>query len=124
MSLLDVKNLVVNNIKYSKYDSEGKALGCMAPVYAMYPNGPRFEHPEDKNLKEYVLKLLNSNCDKKELKDIEVGDIVALNMPFGFFHVAIYIGDDYIIHCSEISGSEKVRLSPLQHRVEGVWKWA
>lgn len=109
--------------EYRKLDDNGKAYGCMAPVYMLYPDLPRYDWPkEDKNFINKVLDLLKKHGHPVTQEDIQPGDVVAFRMPFGFLHIGVYLGEDWIIHCN-LDGIERCRFSYICRRLEGVFRW-
>lgn len=109
---------------YRKLDDNGKAFGCMMPVYMLYPEIPRYDWPEEgKTFAETVIQLLNKHGNPIKPDKMQPGDVVAFLMPFGFMHVGVYIGDDWIVHCMTGETMERCRLSFAARRLEGVWRW-
>lgn len=110
--------------KYRKLDENGKALGCMMPVYMLYPDIPHYDWPDDKKgFAESVLALLKKHCHPVNQEDMQPGDLVAFRMPFGFLHIGVYLGDDWIVHCMTGETMERCRLSYICRRLEGVFRW-
>jgi hypothetical protein len=110
--------------EYRKLDDSGKALGCMMPVYMLYPEIPRYDWPkEDKQFAEKVLELLKKHGHSVKQEEMIPGDVVAFRMPFGFLHIGIYLGDDWIVHCMAGNGLERCRFSFICRRLEGVFRW-
>ena len=109
---------------YEKLDAGGKALGCMAPVYLLYPEIPRYEWPEEgETFAESVLSLLKRHGQAVDVADIQPGDVVAFKMPLGFLHVGVYLGRDEIIHCMTGDSMERCRFGLICRRLEGVFRW-
>jgi hypothetical protein len=113
--------------KYTKLDSNGDASGCFSPIPLVHPEFKyKFEYPNmDVVTKDCILPLLKQYCYEIDLKDLEQGDILALNMPFGWFHLGVYIGNGDVLHCTQENGMEIVKLSRLEKRIEGGFriKW-
>ncbi|MBU2703693.1 hypothetical protein Ga0466249_004841 [Sporomusaceae bacterium BoRhaA] len=110
--------------EYSKFDDEGKAYGCMMPVYMLYPEIPRYDWPEEgKYFAESVLALLKKHGCPIKLDEIKSGDVVAFRMPFGFLHIGVYMGDDWIVHCMTDETMERCRFSYAIRRLDGVFRW-
>lgn len=110
--------------KYCKLDKNGKAYGCMMPVYMLYPDIPHYDWPtEGKTFVESVLTLLKIHGHPVEPDKIKPGDVVAFRMPFNFLHVGIYMGNDLIIHCMTGETMERCRFSFICRRLEGVFRW-
>ena len=105
---------------YKRVDDNGKALGCMAPVYLLYPNAPRFKWPPRYKLGEVMEQKFEKYATKIELKDIQPGDIVLIKLFEGLLHPAVYIGNDRIAHCLDSTGIQLSRLSPV--RIKGVYR--
>ena len=109
---------------YQKLDENGKALGCMMPVYMLYPEIPHYNWPEEgKEFAETVLLLLKKHGHPITQVEIEPGDVVAFRMPFGFLHIGVYLGDDWIVHCMTGDAMERCRLSFAMRKIEGVFRW-
>lgn len=118
---------VLDTTEYTKLDENGKALGCMLPVYLAYPEEEgklRFEFPSGHtNMKEYMLNLFDTYCQRVDVNDLQEGDIVAINMPFGLFHVGVYLGGNDIIHCTQNTGMELISLSKYRNRIERGYRY-
>lgn len=107
--------------KYERSNAKGQAQGCMAPVFMLYPDLPRYDWPEDETkIGEYMLRLFDKHLDKVAVETIRPGDIVLMKMFFGMYHPGIYIGNDNVIHCTVNTGMEKMRFSRV--RVKGVYR--
>ena len=110
--------------EYRKLDANGKALGCMMPVYMLYPDAPRYDWPEeDGTFIETVLSMLKKHGRQVPREEIQPGDVVAFRMPFGFLHIGVYMGDDWIVHCMTGDTMERCRFSYICRRLEGVFRW-
>ena len=109
---------------YRKLDENDKAYGCMMPVYMLYPELPRYDWPEEgKGFVEAVLNLLKKHGHPVNLADIQPGDVVAFRMPFGFLHIGVYLGDDWIVHCVPNDTLERCRFGYICRRLEGIFRW-
>jgi hypothetical protein len=106
---------------YRKYDEQGLAEGCMAPVYLLYPGLPRFEWPEDDRLGKFMVEMFELYGQKIAKENIKVGDLVLIRLPFGLVHPAVYVGNDEIIDCMVETSMQKSRFSFIR-RVEGVFR--
>mgnify|MGYP003588461950 CR=1 FL=1 len=110
--------------EYKRLDPDGKAYGCMMPIYLLYPDLPRYDWPEEgPGFIDAVLNLLKKHGHPVDLADIQPGDVVAFRMPFGFLHVGVYLGDDWIIHCVPDDTLERCRFSYICRRLEGIFRW-
>ncbi len=108
---------------YEQLDSGGKALGCMLPVYLMYPEIPRYDWPPQESFTEYFIGLLEKHGTRIPLEQMQSGDVIAIRALFNFLHVGVYIGNDEIVHCMAGESLEKCRLSLISRRIEGVFRW-
>lgn len=109
---------------YQKLDANGKALGCMMPVYMLYPDIPRYDWPkEDKQFADKVLALLKRHGNPVKIEEIKSGDVVAIRAFFNFLHIAVYVGNDIVVHCSPDNNMESFRLSLVRRNVKGVFRW-
>lgn len=124
MTLDELVAMIANDVEYKKLDENGKALGCFLPVYMLYPKTPREEWPkEDSTFAETVLSVLKKNGHQITREEIQPGDVVAFRMPFGFIHVGVYMGDDWIVHCMTGETMERFRFSFAERRIEGIFRW-
>lgn len=112
---------------YQQFDEDGKALGCMQPLYLAFPeeNGFRFDWspPEGVSMRDYMLSLFDKYCERVPLEKLQVGDIVTMKMPFGFYHIAIYIGSGRLLHSTEARGMEIVNYNLYEKRIERGYRW-
>lgn len=118
------KLLLYIGTEYEKLDAAGKAWGCMAPVYLLHPDIPRYDWPaEGRGFPAAVLALLDKHGHRVDPADMQPGDVVAFRMPFSFLHIGVYLGDDWLIHCMAGENMERIRLSVAAHRIVGVFRW-
>ena len=114
-------------ISYQQFDEEGKALGCMYPLYLAHPEESRklrFEWiPEGANARDYMLSLFDKYCTRIPLEELRYGDIVTIKMPFGYYHVALYLENGKLLHCTEARGLEIVKLLLYEGRIERGYRW-
>lgn len=116
----------VGKVKYEQLDDKGKALGCMYPLYLAHPEEGdklRFEWiPEGQNAREYMLNLIDKYCTQIPLDEIKFGDILTMGMP-GFYHVALYLGNGELLHCTKARGLETVKYIIYEKRIERGYRW-
>ena len=105
---------------YQRVDEKGKALGCMLPVYLLYPNSPRFKGPPRYKLGVFMEQQFDKHATKIDMKDIQPGDVVLIKLFEGLLHPAVYLGNDKVAHCLDSTGIQLSRLSPM--RVKGVYR--
>ena len=108
--------------KKYQYEMDGMALGCMAPVYFLYPDLPRYPWPED-DLGGYITDLFKRHGQQIEADDMQPGDLVLIRWPMGLVHPAVYLGDDKYLHSRESSGWEVVSRRHIR-AIEGVYRYA
>lgn len=108
---------------YQQLDADGKALGCMMPVYLLYPEIPKYDWPPEEEFLDYFMNILKKHGEKIENDNIQIGDVIAFRMPMGFLHVGVYCGNDEVIHCITGESLEKFRLTIVKKRIEGVFRW-
>lgn len=108
---------------YEQIDSNGKAFGCMMPVYLLYPEIPHYDWPPDNEFSKYVLDLLKKHGRQIIPEEIKPGDVVAFRMPFDYLHVSVYIGNDQVIHCTTDETMEMFRMSSIKKRITGIFRW-
>lgn len=124
MTINDLVGMIAKGAEYQKLDENGKAFGCMMPVYMLYPEIPKYDWPaEDDNFVESVLNMLKKHGHLVDQADIKPGDVVAFRMPFGFLHIAVYVGDDWMVHCMTGDTMERCRFSYACRRIEGIFRW-
>lgn len=107
---------------YRQLDKDGNALGCMLPIYLLYPEIPKYAWPPQDNFIDYFMNLLSKHGDLIPIEEIQIGDVVAIRALFGFLHVGVYIGNDEIIHCMTGDSLEKCRLSQFSRRINGIFR--
>jgi hypothetical protein len=102
-------NILYKNIgkKYAKFDKDGLALGCVMPVYLLFPDAKRYEFIDNIDFILEKLKLDFNVIEKKELKE---GDVIVFSYK-RFNHLSIYAGNDRIFHCTENNTLQLSRLS-------------
>lgn len=107
---------------YRKLDENGKALGCMLPVYLLYPEIPRYDWPHTELFSRF-LALLKKHGQQVEPGKISSGDVLAFHLPLRGLHIGIYLGGGDVIHCGESTGMETFKFSAIARRIEGVFRW-
>jgi len=110
-------------LKYQKLDAEGKAFGCMAPVYIFHPDLPHYEWPDESNFSTGFLELLERHGEKVAKDEMLPGDVIAFKIPGNYLHVGVYLGDGKVIHCMRDDTMERCRLSLIERRIEGIFRW-
>jgi hypothetical protein len=106
---------------YVRYDELGLASGCMAPVWTLYPDLPRYDWPEDESQLGIIMEEeFGRQLVRIDAADIQVGDILLVHMFFGLLHPGIVIERGKMIHCMKDTGWEIMRFS--QVRVKGAYR--
>ena len=106
---------------YQKYDEFGLASGCMAPVWFLYPDIPRYDWPEDETrIAEYMEELFVLHAKIIDLDEMQPGDLIMVQMLFGLVHPGVYLGSGRMLHCMKETGWESMRIS--RARVKGVYR--
>ena len=116
----------IGKVKYEQLDEKGKALGCMLPLYLCHNEveGMRFDWiPEGKDMREYMISLMDKYCTQIPLDQLQEGDFVTLKMPMGMYHCALYLGNDELLHCTQASGLTTVRYGLYEKRIERGYRW-
>jgi hypothetical protein len=128
----ELKKLLYKTVRdrrpYVKEDEKGMALGCFEPFYLAHPeeNGEhRFPFPTGyMNARDYILDKLDRYCNIIDVnRDLQEGDILTINMPFGMYHVGIYLGGNDVLHCSQKAGFELIKLSLYRNRIERGYRY-
>lgn len=108
---------------YQKQDSAGNALGCLLPIYLLYPEAPRVPFPKGRNWQAQALAELCRYAQAVPLDARQPGDILAFVMPFGVLHFGVYLGKDEFAHCQQERCLEIVRLNLYEcRRLKGVFR--
>lgn len=106
---------------YRRYDEQGRAEGCMAPVYLLYPDSPRYDWPDDeKAIGNYMHTRFIRHAVRIAPSDVIPGDIILIKFPMSMMHPAVYIGNETIIHCAIDAGMELVRIN--MHRIKEAYR--
>lgn len=106
---------------YERYDEKGLASGCMAPVFALYPDVPRYDWPVDEStIGEYLNDRFPRHAALIDIADMLPGDIILAQLPFGLVHPGIYLGGGNMLHCLRDTGWEIMRYSGV--RIKGVYR--
>lgn len=117
----DVKNYIGLPFVQEK---DGYAWGCLAPFYQIHPE---FEHikayrypvSEDANM----LKHFKSHFKEVNLEDAVYGDVLVIKLPMNQWHLAVYLGDGKLMHCTLHIDTEITRLENFSHgRIKGVFR--
>jgi len=113
-------------IKYQQLDCNGKALGCLAPMYMAFPEekGHRFDWcPVGMSMRDYMLSLFDRYCERVELDQLQPGDFVTMPMPLGLYHFALYLGNGDMLHATQKRGMEMVKFKLFEKRIERGYRW-
>lgn len=106
---------------YHRYDEKGLASGCMAPVFFLYPELPRYDWPEDESkIGQYMESLFDMHTTKIDINEMQPGDVILVQIFFGLLHPGVFIGSGQMIHCLKETGWEIMRFSGV--RVKGVYR--
>lgn len=118
---------LIGKLKYEQLDENGKALGCMLPIYLCHheEHGTlRFDWiPKNHGMREYMNSIFDKYCEQIPLENLQEGDFVTMNMPMGMYHCALYIGNGELLHCTEASGLAIIRYGLCEKRVERGYRW-
>lgn len=87
-------------------DYDKSLLGCVMPVYLLYPGIEKYEYIEDE---EYFLPKVKKYFEKIDINNLKEGDLIIFSVK-KWFHFCIYAGKGLIFHCTE---EGKLRLSKL-----------
>ena len=101
-------------------DKDGFAWGCIAPMYLTSPSScvVRRQWEDMKNL----LSVYKENFTEKSLEEISRGDVIVLELPFGLWHIMVYVEDGKYLHCTEATDTEIIKLDDYYlHRIRGVF---
>jgi hypothetical protein len=81
-------------------------LGCVMPIYLLYPEIPKYEYKDDT---EYFLPLVKKHFSEITKNDLKEGDLIILNTK-KCNHFCIFAGKNKFFHCTEAS---KLQISKL-----------
>lgn len=102
-------------------DRDGYAWGCIAPMYLSSPQmlSVRYQWDEMKNL----LALFKRHCKEKEFSELKCGDVLVVKLPFGMWHILVYIEKDRFLQSTEATDLEVIKLDDYYlHRIKGVFE--
>lgn len=100
---------------------DGKAWGCMSPLYAINNEFKEYYTLEDT---EHFLEYARKNFKEVPLEDIQYGDTAVLLLPKGVWHIMVYMGGGNYMHCMRNTGNV---IEPMPNyfksRLKGVFRW-
>ena len=101
-------------------NKDGYVWGCAAPMYLTTPSSQSVRKQwEDIN---DLLNIFKENFTEKSFADINCGDVIILELPFGLWHIMVYVEDGKFIHCTEATDMEIIKLDDYYlHRIRGVF---
>ena len=84
---------------YQMKFEDGNYCGCFYPVYAMWPDAPKYPLPTDDNAVNYVYGItrIMRECEKIDIKNIQMGDIITCQYN-NELHVGVMISKTEVIH--------------------------
>lgn len=88
------------------HDYDESLLGCVMPVYLLYPEIKKYEYLDDE---EYFLPKVKKHFNEIDSTNLQEGDLIILSVK-KWNHFCIYAGKGLIFHCTE---EGKLRLSKL-----------
>ena len=100
---------------------DGFAWGCIAPIYETNPAllSIRTHREEVSNLFDFF----KERFTEITFEEIKSGDVIVLLLPFGLWHVMVYIEDGKFLHCTEATDMEVIKLDDYYlHRIKGVFR--
>lgn len=117
MEAKEMYNLVGKKWEDNK---DGFAWGCIAPMYETTPTSQKVRRPWE-NMKD-LLSLYRENFPEKSMEEIKSGDVIVLELPFGLWHIMVYVEDGKFLHCTKATDTEIIRLDDYYlHRIRGVF---
>lgn len=108
---------------YRQRDEDGMALGCMKPIYLLYPDIPRYPWPKGKDCSDKFLELVQKHGQYIDQEFMQPGDVLVFRLPCRWRHAGVYMGGGDFMHCDRNAGMELVKLYSYQFSVEGVYRW-
>lgn len=114
--------------RFEMKDEKGNALGCALPLYLIWPELPKFDFKDIKTEQhfKFVWGLLEKHFKQVKLEEIQVGDVIAIQLPiYKTLHLAIYLGENQIFHCLNVNNgrAERCALHFYEKHIKGVFRW-
>jgi len=98
-------DILYNNIG-KKFDIDNY-LGCLMPLYLLYPEIPKFQYFDNPF---YFMPKVKRYFNSIEYKDLKAGDLIIFNKKFN--HFGIYASNDKFFHCLK---DQDLRISRLSN---------
>lgn len=110
-------------MKYTEYNEQGHYIGCLLPVYLLYPKAPKRKiSPNEFN----TLLIFNefSKVFKHCLKPEKFADIILFRQ-FGKFHIYVVVNANTSVHINRGKSLEYIHydINRKDPRVIGVFRW-
>jgi hypothetical protein len=106
--------------KFKHQDEEGNYLGCLLPIYLLYPKSFRFK-PSEKYLNEvYIFKNISKEFTRVDYPS-NFGDVV-ITKNFGNFHFFVFVDSKHYAHISEDRDLQYMDIRVIKNKVIGVYR--
>lgn len=107
---------------YQREDEQGNYLGCLLPMYVLYPDVPRFPLPEKEPMK-FFYEEFKKYFKPINKRDIKKYDIIMARLPSGILHIAVYNGNNKVIQTSRGIPLTQNNADLQDKRIIGVFKY-
>lgn len=107
--------------KYEMFFEDGNYQGCFFPFYFVFIDIPKFPLPtaDPADNWDYGIDLIKKHCIEISKDEIQPGDMLVTRFKKEL-HVALYIGDERIIH---VFRDNSLQISRVQMFRELLTKW-
>lgn len=86
--------------KFNLCDSNGFYLGCMLPIYLLYPDSYRFIKPNEGFTPQFILKNILNYCTIIDIDRMKFGDFIITKFR-GQFHFFLFVEGKKFVHIQE-----------------------
>lgn len=107
--------------EFQEVDNNGNYVGCLLPVYLLYPNAFRFK-PTDNFLEtNYILKNILNDGTKIDYAS-NFGDVVVVRF-FGNFHFFVFVTPDKYVHISPVTRLCYTSIERMKNNILGTYRY-
>jgi hypothetical protein len=107
--------------QFQEVDENGNYLGCLLPVYLLYPKAYRFKPTDNFSDLKYIYKNILDDGEKINYAS-NFGDVVIVKF-FGHFHFFVFIEPNKYVHISPNTRLCYTSIERMKNNIIGTYRY-